>query len=179
MLSTLLGAKLGAAIAAGAVSLGGVAAAAYTGALPAGLQDFASTTVGAPAADHGKSADDRKDADSTKKNGVGPDAKGSAAFGLCNAWSHHQDKGKAPSKSVAFRNLATAAGGESKIAAYCAKIPHPTPDPNEKAEKPEKPEKAEKAEKPEKPEKPETHPSGKPTPLPSHSPSNSGPSQHT
>ena len=56
MLSTLLGAKLGAALAAGAVSFGGVAAAAYTGSLPAGLQDLAHTTVGALAADRGTAA---------------------------------------------------------------------------------------------------------------------------
>jgi hypothetical protein len=55
-LSSLLGAKLAAALAAGAVSLGGVAAAAYTGALPAGLPDLAHTTVGAPAADQRKAA---------------------------------------------------------------------------------------------------------------------------
>src|SRR4051812_47038226 len=49
---------------------------------------------------------------------VGPDAKGPAAFGLCNAWTHHQANGAKPTDSVAFRNLATAAGGEGKIAAY-------------------------------------------------------------
>jgi len=134
MLSTVLGAKLGAALAAGAVSLGGVAAAAYTGFLPAALQDLAHTTVGAPAADHGKSADhkpadhkpaDHKPAASTTKTAVGPDAKGPATFGLCTAWAHVQDSGKAADKSVAFR-------------------------------------------------KPSTHPGGKPTPLPSHSPSSSG-----
>jgi hypothetical protein len=160
MLSTLLGAKLGAALAAGAVSFGGVAAAAYTGSLPAGLQDLAHSTVGAPAAEHGKSAD-HKPADGTKKNGVGPDAKGEAAFGLCNAWTHHQAHGKAANNSVAFRNLATAAGGVNKIAAYCAKIPHPTgTDTDEPKDHPTG--------------KPSTHPTGKPTPLPSHSPSSSG-----
>ena len=160
MLSTLLGAKLGAALAAGAVSFGGVAAAAYTGSLPAGLQDLAHTTVGAPAADHGKSAAHRP-ADGTTKTAVGPDAKGEAAFGLCNAWTHHQAHGKAANNSVAFRNLATAAGGEKKIAAYCAKIPHPTgTDTDEPKDHPTG--------------KPSTHPTGKPTPLPSHSPSSSG-----
>ena len=168
MLSTLLGAKLGAALAAGAVSFGGVAAAAYTGSLPAGLQDLANTTVGAPAANHGKSAD-HKPADGTKKNGVGPDAKGEAAFGLCNAWTHHQAHGKAANNSVAFRNLATAAGGETKIAAYCAKIPHPTgTDTDEPKDHPTDEPKDHPT------GKPSTHPTGKPTPLPSHSPSSSG-----
>lgn len=160
MLSTLLGAKLGAALAAGAVSFGGVAAAAYTGVLPAGLQDFAHTTVGAPAANHGKSAD-HKPAGSTTKSAVGPDATGKAAFGLCTAWEHVQANGKAAEKSVAFRNLATAAGGTTKIAAYCAKVPHPG------ASKTAKPSTHPTG-------KPSTHPTGKPTPLPSSSASSAG-----
>jgi len=125
MLHTFLGAKLGAAMAAGAVSLGGVSAAAFTGVLPDAAQDFAHNAVGAPAAGHGKSAD-HKPAAGPKTNGVGPDATGEAAFGLCNAWSHHKANGKAANNSVAFRNLATAAGGEAKIATYCLKFPHPT-----------------------------------------------------
>ena len=120
MLGSLLGAKLGATIAGVAVGLGGTAVAAYTGALPTGAQNIAHTTIGAPAATPSPTPKPTETED-----GVGPDAKGPAAFGLCNAWTHHQANGAKPTNSVAFRNLATAAGGESKIAAYCAKIPHP------------------------------------------------------
>lgn len=162
IISTLVGAKVGAALAAGVVGFSGVAAAAYTGSLPSGLQDLAHTTVGAPAANHGKSAD-HKPATGTKTNGVGPDAKGDAAFGLCNAWSHHQANGKAANNSVAFRNLATAAGGVNKIAAYCAKVPHPT------GSETEGPETDEPKSKPT--SKPTTHPTGKPSTVPSATPS--------
>ena len=120
MLSSLLGAKLGATIAGVAVGLGGTAMAAYTGGLPTGAQNFAHSTIGAPAA----TPTPTPKATPTGKT-VGPDATGPAAFGLCNAWTHHQANGAKPTDSVAFKNLATAAGGESKIAAYCAKIPHP------------------------------------------------------
>ena len=160
MISTLLGAKLGAALAAAAVGFGGVAAAAYTGALPAGLQDFAHNAVGAPSANHGKSAD-HKPADSTTKTAVGPDATGKAAFGLCTAWAHVQAHAKAADKSVAFANLASAAGGVDKITAYCVKVPHPgstaTGQPSTHPTG-----------------QPSTHPTGQPTPLPSGSPSSSG-----
>jgi hypothetical protein len=125
MLGSLLGAKIGAALAAGGISLGGVAAAAYTGVLPAGLQEVAHNAVGAPAAGHGKPADHGKAAESTKKAAVGPDATGHAAFGLCTAWWHVQAHGNAADKAVAFRNLTAAAGGAHRIAKYCAKIPHP------------------------------------------------------
>ena len=146
MFSTLLGAKLGAALAAGAVSFGAVGAAAYTGVLPPTLQDMAHASIGAPAADQGETADATKDAadatkdaadatkeaadatkdaaDATKATAVGPDATGPAAFGLCTAWAHVQNHGKVADRSVAFRNLATAAGGNG-IAAYCATVPHP------------------------------------------------------
>jgi hypothetical protein len=49
MLTTLLSAKLAAALAAGAIGLGGAATAAYAGALPAPVQNFAHHTIGAPA----------------------------------------------------------------------------------------------------------------------------------
>ena len=90
---------------------------------------------------------------------MGPDATGPAAFGLCNAWSHHQANaakpgekadekaGEKPDDSVAFRNLAKAAGGETKIGAYCAKVPHPGNGQGNKDK--------DKAKKP--------HPTGKPT----------------
>ena len=112
---------------------------------------------------------------------VGPDATGPAAFGLCNAWTHHQanaarphdeadDKadeqpGEQPKDSVAFKNLAKAAGGEAKIAAYCAKVPHPGNGKADKARGKDEPKKAHPT------GKPTTHPTGKPTTHPTVKPS--------
>jgi len=75
---------------------------------------------------------------------VGPDATGPAAFGLCNAYKHASVHGKSAQHSIAFRNLARAAGGAANIAAYCATIPHPGSG------------------------SPSSHPTGKPSDLPSH-----------
>lgn len=47
---------------------------------------------------------------------VGPDATGPAMFGLCTAFSN----GGLSTQSVAYRNLATAAGGDTQITTYCA-----------------------------------------------------------
>src|SRR6478609_7628747 len=61
-------------------------------------------------------------------NGIaeGPDATGAAAYGLCTAWSSHQKNGDtAAMDSVPMRNLSEAAGGEGRIAAYCAAVPQP------------------------------------------------------
>lgn len=120
MPSSMLGAKLGATIAGVAAGLSGVAVAAYTGSLTTGAQSTAHTTISAPAAR--LAATPRPTATGTP---VGPDVTGPAAFGLCNAWTHHQAQGGKAGDSVAFKNLATAAGGENKIAAFCAKVPHP------------------------------------------------------
>jgi len=183
MISTLLGTKLGAALAAGVVSFGAVGAAAYTGSLPAGLQDLAHTTVGAPAAAHGKSADHRPagSAAKTEKTAVGPDATGHAAFGLCTAWDRAQAHGKAADKSVAFHNLATAAGGANEITTYCAKVPHPGVSPTgepttDQAGKPTTDPAGKPTTNPA--GRPATHlsgkpanPAGRPTLQPSHSPS--------
>ena len=131
MFTTLLGAKLGAALAAGAVGLGGVAVAAAAGVLPDAAQNFAHHTVGfAPAATHGKSAKDVKTTEATNATPVGPDAtaEGHAAFGLCTAWTHAKGSGNAADKSIAFRNLATAAGSQDGIADYCFTVAKPGVD---------------------------------------------------
>jgi len=146
MISRLRGARVGAAVVVGALSFGAAGAAAYAGVLPPSLQRFAHDTISAPApdptdqpetADQDKNAvetdtpdvEKNKSADSTTastdKTAVGPDATGPAAFGLCNAWAHVQTSGQVADKSVAFRNLATAAGGADQITAYCAKVVHP------------------------------------------------------
>ena len=59
-------------------------------------------------------------------HGVGPDGTGPAAYGLCQAWTHSAQRTKSVHKSVAMRNLATAAGGYDKIDAYCATVPKPS-----------------------------------------------------
>jgi hypothetical protein len=116
VLSSVLGAKLVAAGAAMAVGVGGTALAAYHQALPAWAQNIAHTTIGAPAAAP-------EPTPSTTPRG--PDATGPAAYGLCTAWTRHQVNAAQPFNATSLKNLATAAGGESNIAAYCATVPHP------------------------------------------------------
>ena len=118
VLSSLLRAK----VAAGAaVVLAAAATAAYANVLPAPLQRLAHDTIEAPAA-----AGSHPDAHPGKTGTpVGPNAAGKAAFGLCTAFADAKEHGNATQKSVAFRNLARAAGGASNVASYCAAIPHP------------------------------------------------------
>lgn len=119
LLTSLLSAKAAAAAAAAAAALGGLATAAYAGALPAPAQQFAHKTIGAPspAPSHSPAA--------PQGTPSGPDATGPAAFGLCTAYTHAEVHGTATQKAVAFRNLAAAAGGAANITAYCASVPHP------------------------------------------------------
>jgi hypothetical protein len=126
VLTSVLSAKA-AAVAIAALTLGGAAAAAYAGALPASVQQFAHDTVGAPAAHHRPSATPRRAHGAPAK---GPNAAGHAAYGLCTAYRHALAHGSAAQKAVAFRNLVKAAGGASKVAQYCAGIPHPGPSPS-------------------------------------------------
>lgn len=160
---------LGAAIAGLALALGGTAAAAYTGSLPADAQDFAHTAIGAPAArptatktptstatPSERPTESESAKPTAKGTPVGPDASGPAAKGLCTAWTAHQRNGGSVSSedSVAFTNLATAAGGADKIAAYCATVlgadssSHPTGKPTTV------------------PTQAQSHPGGKPDALP-------------
>jgi hypothetical protein len=133
LLTVLLTAKAAAAAAAAAVALGGVAAAAYTGTLPAPAQQFAHGVIGAPspqpshrpATPQPSYRPGAPRATPARTDAVGPDATGPAAFGLCNAYAHAKAHGTASQKAVAFRNLAAAAGGAAKIAAYCTAVPHP------------------------------------------------------
>jgi hypothetical protein len=135
LLTALLTAKAAAAAAAAAaaVALGGVAAAAYTGTLPAPAQQFAHSVIGAPSPQPGHRPGTPQpghrpgtpQATPARTGAVGPDATGPAAFGLCTAYAHAKAHGTASQKAIAFRNLAAAAGGAAKIAAYCAAVPHP------------------------------------------------------
>lgn len=126
MLSSLLSAKVGATVAGVAVALGGTAVVAYTGSLPTGSQNASHSTIGTSVAQPSATPTQHPAA---TKTGKGPDAAGAAAFGLCNAWTHHQTNGASKhgksKNSVAFKNLATAAGGADRIAAFCAAVPHP------------------------------------------------------
>jgi hypothetical protein len=111
------------------LSLGGFATAAFAGALPAPVQQFAHHTFGAPAARGTRptSTQPTRTHPSAATTPAGPDATGPAAFGLCTAWAHAKAHGNSSQQAVAFRNLAAAAGGASKVAAYCAAVPHPGP----------------------------------------------------
>jgi len=132
-LLTSLTAKAAAAAAAAAAVLGGVAAAAYTGTLPAPAQRFAHGVIGAPSPQPSHRPGTPRpshrpgipQATPARTDAVGPDATGPAASGLCTAYAHAKAHGTASQKAVAFRNLAAAAGGAAKIAAYCAAVPHP------------------------------------------------------
>jgi len=148
LITSLLTVKAAAAAAAAAaVALGGAAAAAYTGALPASAQQFAHNMIGAPSPTPSHTSVDPQSR-SSRPDAVGPDAKGPAAFGLCTAFAHAKEHGEASEKAVAFRNLAAAAGGEGKIASYCAAVPHPGSSPSGHAAP--------------------SHPSGQPTSVPTH-----------
>jgi hypothetical protein len=136
MLASPLRSKLALAVAAGAASLGGFAAAAYANALPAPIQDAAHNVIGAGASQGHASptaSDETTEATPTEATPteatptatpVGPDATGSAMYGLCTAWAASSVHGNAMD-AVAFRNLATAAGGADNIAAFCAAVTPP------------------------------------------------------
>lgn len=126
LLSTLLSGKaVAAVVAAGAVTLGGGTAVAFAGGLPAGLQQMAHDTIGAPPASAGNAAPAALKAagqsqpdsstDSSSSSGStptaspspkGPDATGPAAFGLCTAYTHG---GLHQTSSVAYQALLAAA----------------------------------------------------------------------
>jgi len=147
VLTARRGVRVAVLAAVGSLALGGVAAAATTGSLPGPLQR-AAHVFGAPAGDgqddQGENQDDQGDghtssasptasespAPSTSEtpspkpsasgsaNGVGPDATGPAAFGLCHAFADTNQ-----SDSVAFRNLQKAAADKGlTVKAYCTVI---------------------------------------------------------
>ena len=131
LLASLLSGRAAAAAVA-ALSLGGFATAAFAGALPEPAQQLAHHTFGAPAArwtqvtgTHPSATAAPAGRDANGPDATGPDATGPAAFGLCTAWAHARAHGAKSQQAAAFRNLAAAAGGTSKVAAYCAAVPHP------------------------------------------------------
>lgn len=147
-----LSARGAAALAVGAIGLGGIGTAAFAGALPGTAQDLAHHLIGAPAGHpghsgatgngnangngHGRRQSEGQGSGATTptpgtrtpsatSTPVGPDPTGAAAFGLCTAYDGAKASGQAAEVSIAFRNLAIAAGGRDKITAYCATVPHP------------------------------------------------------
>ena len=103
-----------------AVAAGGTAAVAAAGNLPEASQGIVHTVSATP--DPTKSAKaetaDSTDAPDSTSAPKGPDAKGAAAFGLCNAFTH----GGLGTKSTAYGSLVTAASGAGNIATYCATV---------------------------------------------------------
>jgi len=154
---------------AGAVAvavLGGGVAAAYAGALPAGLQKFAHRSIGAPAGQPNPRPH-KPPHPSAASLPVGPNPAGPAAHGLCTAYAHASAHGSGTQRAVAFKNLVAAAGGPGNVTAYCGTAPRPGAGAGARAKagvgigaapghKPHG--------------KPVTHPSGGPAPSPSHTP---------
>jgi hypothetical protein len=110
LLTSLISAKAVAAAAVVAIAIGGVATAAYAGALPSSAQGVAHDLIGAPAAH--KMA--RFDASVGRHRLRHP-----AIHPLCVAYWHAAAHGTAAQKAAAFSKLEKAAGGASKVATYC------------------------------------------------------------
>lgn len=113
--------KAFAAVAAAALGLG-MTATAYAGGLPAPIQDVAHSVLNAPKPHSGNGHGPSHDTP------VGPDVTGPAGVGLCTAYANASKNGNAAQKSIAFGNLANAAGGADKIPEFCAAVQraHPT-----------------------------------------------------
>ncbi len=123
----ILSGRAAAAAAAAVLALGGVVTAAYAGALPAPIQQFAHDVFGAPSAG-GTSVGGGPSASQTPG---GPGAASGMAYGLCTAWADAKAHGTAKQRAVAFHKLAIAAGGPGNVAAYCAAVPHPGASPSQ------------------------------------------------
>lgn len=106
-----------AALGVAAVAAGGTAAVAASGNLPEASQgtDYKASAMPDPTASATAETADSTEAPNPTSTPNGPDATGSAAFGLCNAFTH----GGLGSKSTAYQSLLTAASGAANITAYC------------------------------------------------------------
>lgn len=106
-----------AALGVAAVAVGGTAAVAATGNLPETSQGIVHTASAMPDPATSATAEtaDSTEAPNPTSTPKGPDATGSAAFGLCNAFTH----GGLGSNSTAYKSLLTAASGAANVAAYC------------------------------------------------------------
>jgi len=128
-----------AAAAATILGLGGLATAAYAGALPAGLQRLAHDIIGAPAVGAQPAS---------RPSLPIPAASGQPSHGLCTAWAHAKAHGTRKQQAVAFSKLAAAAGGPGNATAYCTATAHSATPPSSR------------------PARTPSHRSGKPTGLP-------------
>jgi hypothetical protein len=135
-LASRLSAKAATAATVVAIGLGGAGAAAYAGALPASLQQFAHRAIDAPAP-HQEGSGARP----------GQPAAGRAADGLCSAYQRARIHGTAAQRAAALRDLVRAAGGAAHVAAFCAAVPrghssparaHPSPHHGKPAGRPSK-----------------------------------------
>jgi hypothetical protein len=102
-----------AGIAAAVFSVGGLAAAAYAGALPPPLQRLAHDIIAAPAP-HRRPV--------SRPASAGPAVRGHSARDLCTLWARVQANGTPAQRAAALTKLATAAGGTDRVAAYCAAV---------------------------------------------------------
>ncbi|MGW5241567.1 hypothetical protein ACWEOW_21755 [Monashia sp. NPDC004114] len=129
MLSSLTRAKLAATIAAATIGVGGVAAVAVSARhQPAATPNAHSSVAATPTMPAGAAAAGDQAATPTGAptgTPVGPDATGSAAHGLCTAWAAHEAGSGEALGAIAFKNLATAAGGADKVATFCATVTAP------------------------------------------------------
>ena len=171
MLSSLFSAKVAAAATVAVVGFGGIATAAFAGALPSAAQQFAHDTIGAPSPHASRSADANNNANAGHSGTpVGPNASGPAAFGLCTAFANATQHGTAAQKAVAFRNLEKVAGGAANVASLCASVAHPGATPQTGAPTSHRtgaPTTLPAGE-------PTSHPSGPPSPHPTGPPTSNG-----
>lgn len=177
----ILATKLGVATVAGVFGLSGVATAAYTGSLPDALQDVAHKAIKAPKAHppaqavgpdatgeaaYGLCQAFAKDKESKDTEPKEKEPKATSTHepkgqgkGLAkkkdDTTAADKGRGQAKEKSVAYRNLVRAAGGEDKVEAYCAAIPKPSGEP-ESSDTPQQG----------KPTAAPNHPTGKPSSSP-------------
>jgi len=117
--------------AATALSISGIAAAAYAGVLSAPVQRLARDIIGAPPPGAQPAI---------TPSSATPATTGDPAYGLCTAWAHAKAHGTLEQQAAAFDRLAAAAGGAAKVTAYCAtaappgaspsQIPQPAPTPH-------------------------------------------------
>jgi len=119
--TSLAGARAAVAAAVAALSLGGLATAAYAGILPAPVQRLAHDTIGAPAAPSGSPARTHLPRNRAPVLGV----TGPTAHRLCAAYTFAKTHGTAAQRAAAFHNLVGAAGGAGKVAAFCGTAVHP------------------------------------------------------
>jgi hypothetical protein len=110
LLTSLASAKAAVTAAVAFLTIGGLATAAYAGALPNGAQNLAHSWIGAPAA-HKHHAPPAH-----------PAASMPARHPLCIAYARAAAHGTAAQKAAAFSKLEKAAGGANKIAAYCGVV---------------------------------------------------------